>query len=161
MAPKTSAKPQTKPSQKRKTGAGAPKGNKNAVGNKGGRPYKLVSNEKTLETLSGLAKIQCTTKEAGAVFNVDEKTFIEFLQRDEKARSVWEFGKENGKSSLRRAQLKAALEGNTTMMVWMGKQLLGQKDRLDVGGDPDSPIKNEISFKIEFVKSKECMDAGD
>jgi hypothetical protein len=29
---------------------------------------------------------------------------------------------------LRRAQLKSALEGNTSMMIWLGKNILKQSD---------------------------------
>lgn len=39
------------------------------------------------------------------------------------------------------------------MLVWMGKQLLGQKDKIDVGSDPDRPIKAEMTFKVQLVKS--------
>ena len=37
-------------------------------------------------------------------------------------------GREDGKKSLRRAQFHKALNGDTKMMVWLGKQYLGQKD---------------------------------
>jgi hypothetical protein len=37
-------------------------------------------------------------------------------------------GRENLKQSLRRAQLKAALGGNVTMLIWLGKNILGQTD---------------------------------
>ena len=30
---------------------------------------------------------------------------------------------------LRRAQLRLAMEGNVTMLIWLGKQYLGQTDR--------------------------------
>jgi len=32
------------------------------------------------------------------------------------------------KNSLRRAQLKVALDGNVTMLIWLGKQMLGQSE---------------------------------
>ena len=34
-----------------------------------------------------------------------------------------------GDNLLRAAQYKAAMEGNTTMLVWLGKQRLGQSDK--------------------------------
>jgi hypothetical protein len=37
-------------------------------------------------------------------------------------------GREDVKMSLRRAQLQLALNGNPTMLIWLGKQLLGQQD---------------------------------
>lgn len=33
-----------------------------------------------------------------------------------------------GRRNLRAAQMQAALNGNTTMQIWLGKQYLGQKD---------------------------------
>lgn len=33
-----------------------------------------------------------------------------------------------GKRNLRAAQMKSALDGNTTMQIWLGKQYLGQSD---------------------------------
>jgi hypothetical protein len=41
-------------------------------------------------------------------------------------------GKEEGKASLRRTQYLAAQKGNVTMMIWLGKQLLGQKERAEI-----------------------------
>jgi hypothetical protein len=35
------------------------------------------------------------------------------------------------KASLRRIQWKLAEAGNATMCVWLGKQLLGQRDKFD------------------------------
>lgn len=35
------------------------------------------------------------------------------------------------RTSLRRMQWSKAKEGNVTMMIWLGKQVLGQKDRVE------------------------------
>jgi hypothetical protein len=37
-------------------------------------------------------------------------------------------GREDVKIALRRAQLTTALEGNATMQIWLGKNILGQSD---------------------------------
>jgi hypothetical protein len=37
-------------------------------------------------------------------------------------------GREALKQSLRRAQLTVALNGNPTMLIWLGKQYLGQSE---------------------------------
>jgi hypothetical protein len=39
--------------------------------------------------------------------------------------------------SLRRAQFKAAKEGNVTMLIWLGKQRLGQKNEPIQSGGSD------------------------
>ena len=36
------------------------------------------------------------------------------------------------KTSLRRAQFELAMKGNPTMLIWLGKQYLGQKERTEV-----------------------------
>jgi hypothetical protein len=41
-------------------------------------------------------------------------------------------GRENGKAKLRDLQLKAAQSGNVTMLIWLGKQYLGQSDKQDL-----------------------------
>lgn len=41
-------------------------------------------------------------------------------------------GKENMKTSLRTWQLNAARKGNAALLIWLGKQLLGQRDNIDV-----------------------------
>ena len=94
--------------------------------------FKLQPDEKTLHLLEGLGRIQATTKEAAAALDVSEVTFIDFLKREEIARETFENGKANGRISLRRAQVELALEGNATMQVWLGKNLLGQKDKSDI-----------------------------
>ena len=44
-------------------------------------------------------------------------------------------GREKGKTTLRRMQFEAAQKGNITMMIWLGKQLLGQRDTQDLKVD--------------------------
>lgn len=137
---------------------GAPLGNKNGKGGAregAGRPkgtFKLEADAETLTLVEMLGKIQATNKEAGAKLGVTEETFVEFLRRESKAAEAFEFAKEVGKASLRSAQFKAALAGNATMLIWMGKQLLGQRDKLDhevtgKDGGPIQTITTEMSAK--------------
>jgi hypothetical protein len=73
-----------------------------------------------------LARLNCTMLEIASVAqcSVDtlERRFADAIQR----------GREHGKASLRRAQWKAAKGGNAALLIWLGKQLLGQKDALDL-----------------------------
>jgi hypothetical protein len=114
------------------------------------RPYKLQPDDKTLKTLEGLGRIQSTTKEAAAVLDVSEPTFLEFIERHEKARETFERAKENGKASLRRAQMKSALDGNVTAQIWLGKQLLGQRDKqeLEHTGKDGAPLATETTVIV-------------
>jgi len=117
---------------------------------KTGRPIgatKLKISDEIVKQIEGLARIQCTQPEAAAVLGVCVNTFRAFLDAHQKARNAWEHGKETGKASLRRNQFKMA-EHNPTMAIWLGKQCLGQKDQVAVGGDPDNPL---IPSRIEIV----------
>lgn len=71
-----------------------------------------------------LASIMCTQTEIASVLGCSVRT----LQRDEKFKEVFESGIESGKTSLRRAQYKTAMNGNVTMLIWLGKQYLDQKE---------------------------------
>lgn len=43
-------------------------------------------------------------------------------------RNIIEKGREDLKQRLRMAQIKLALSGNATMLIWLGKNMLGQSD---------------------------------
>ena len=83
-----------------------------------GRPLAKVNPE----TVRALARIQCTYPEMAAVLGCAERT----LHR--RFGTIIKNGVEEGKASVRRMQYKAAEAGNTTMLIWLGKQLLGQAD---------------------------------
>lgn len=46
--------------------------------------------------------------------------------------SVITKGRARLRQSLRRAQIKSALSGNASMLIWLGKQYLGQRDTRDL-----------------------------
>ena len=93
-----------------------------------------------LNELERLCEIQVTQPEIAAFFHVSTRTIEKYAQKPE-FREIMERGYKNGLISLKRAQFNKALEGNPTMLIWMGKQLLGQRDNLDTtlsapGGGP-------------------------
>jgi hypothetical protein len=74
------------------------------------------------QEVEDLAAIGCNNKEISAWFGIDDSTLsYNFKQELEKGRA-------NLKQSLRRAQLKLALTGNAVMLIWLGKNILGQTD---------------------------------
>jgi hypothetical protein len=86
----------------------------------------------TIEQLRALGSIQCTQEEAAAVLRVSRATLWRFFVAYPEAVEAFDEGKEEGKASLRRAQFKSALAGNAAMQIWLGKQLLGQRDKHDI-----------------------------
>jgi hypothetical protein len=110
-----------------------------------GKPI-LKPDDKTLGIVEGLAKIQCTQREAAAVLGVHHHTFLALLKRSAEARLRWENGLESGKASLRRNQFKLS-ETNAVMAIWLGKQYLGQREPVRYEEEhPEVPLgKKEIA----------------
>lgn len=86
----------------------------------GGRP-KIQLDYALIEKL---ATIQCTQEEIANIIGVNIST----LKRDDQFCTIHKKGIEQGKSSLRRLQWKSAESGNTSMLIWLGKQYLAQKE---------------------------------
>lgn len=58
-------------------------------------------------------------------------------------------GQATGRSSLRRYQWEAAKKGNTAMLIWLGKQMLDQTDRLDQRTELTAPGVIKIGYADE------------
>jgi hypothetical protein len=91
------------------------------AGKKAGRP-KIILDAVEIEKL---AQMQCSYEEMAAFFSVSADTI-----RDNYS-TIVEKGREHGKMSLRRKQLSVAMGGNVAMLIWLGKQYLGQHDKAD------------------------------
>ena len=105
----------------------AKRGRKN---NRGGRPQSQID----YEILDELCSLQCTGEEAASVLKIDYDTLNAALKRDGHIGFSEYLGKKRGKGkeSLRRCQWKAAMAGNTTMLIFLGKQYLGQSDKQNI-----------------------------
>ena len=108
------------------------------------RTPTLVPDAKTLQTIEGLAKIQCTQAEAAAVLGFARETFNRFISRNLKVREKWENGLLSGKASLRRNQFKLS-ETNASMAIWLGKQYLGQRDPLEPIGKKEQQQRDAVT----------------
>ena len=69
-----------------------------------------------------LAKLWCSWEEMSDFFGVPANT-LKYNFSDIVAK-----GRSETKQGLRRAQLKLALSGNATMLIWLGKNILGQQE---------------------------------
>ena len=108
------------------------------------RPKKVI-NKKQFESLCG---IQCTKEEMCSVLGVTDKTLDKWVKENynEYFSVVFKQKREFGLMSLRRKQMESALNGNTTMQIFLGKNLLKQSD---------SPVLDEIKLKELELKIKE------
>ena len=92
------------------------------------RPRKEID-QKNFENLCGL---QCTKEEICSFFDVTDKTLERWCKRTYKAgfSEVFRQKRGKGKISLRRSQFRLA-EKNANMAIWLGKQYLGQVDKIE------------------------------
>lgn len=88
----------------------------------------LILNEQGMETIEKLASIQCIDEEIASVLGVCVDTLLN-RNNKEKFEEAKQKGQNIGRVSLRRKQFKAAEAGNVTMLIWLGKQYLGQKEQ--------------------------------
>ena len=74
------------------------------------------------EKVEQLARYGCTNTEIAQFYGCDEslirKSYSEFLTK----------GRAEGKTNLRKLQYNVAKKGNVTMLIWLGKQVLGQSE---------------------------------
>ena len=101
-----------------------------------GRPKKEID----YTTVEKLANIQCTQDEIASFLGISTRT----LQRDERFMELFNRGRENGKMSLRRIQWKHA-EKSVPMAIWLGKQYLGQRDKVEYTDDGMKAINENIN----------------
>lgn len=90
-----------------------------------GRPKAPIDEEQ----LSKLAEIYVSLTEAAYVLGVSRKTLWQRMKEEEELRSAWQAGRARTRAAIRRKQIQEALSGNTAMLIWLGKNLLGQTDK--------------------------------
>lgn len=98
-----------------------------------------------------LCQIQCTLAEIAAWFKCSEDT-IERIVKREKSAKFAEYYEQNrgvGKIALRRRQFQAAMAGDRTMLVWLGKQYLEQSDKIEQRIDATAELVHVSDEEIE------------
>jgi hypothetical protein len=128
-----------------------------------GRPRKILS-EEGIKLVSRMASYMCTEEEIAGCLEMS----LDTLHNDDNKelfRSAIEKGKANGKESLRRKQYQVGMKGNSSMLIWLGKQWLGQTDKIEqsVGvsdgrqslKDYMEATKNGLFRKQEAKKNRE------
>jgi hypothetical protein len=88
--------------------------------------------------LTQLAALGLSSAEMAAVLDCSKDT----LER--RYKEVIENGRLRRNASLRRKQYEVATGGNPTMLIWLGKQFLGQKDQVEHSGELDSTVHHVI-----------------
>ena len=94
-----------------------------------GRPKKQID----LEQMKKLLALQCTKLECASFFEVSKPT-LDARLRDAGFEGFQDFAdiyRQSGKISLRRHQWKSVEAGHVGMQIWLGKQWLGQTEKVE------------------------------
>jgi len=94
-----------------------------------------------------MCKIQCTGEEIASVLSMDYDTLQRACKRDHTIKFADYSAQKRmgGKASLRRNQWKSAEGGNSTMLIWLGKQYLGQMDKIPEEESSPQPVEIKVS----------------
>jgi hypothetical protein len=107
----------------------------------GGRPKSEIS----IDTLERAASIGCTTIEIAALLSVAPSTLFLRLSKEPELQEAIDRGRAKGRATLRRYQWHKAGSGSDTMLIWLGKQMLEQRDQVHqtLTGADNGPIQIE------------------
>jgi len=110
-----------------------------------------------LSQIEYLARQHCSFGEIAKLYRCAETTVANRYKDDEEFRAAYDAGRFHTIEVIRRKQIEAASDGNTQMLIWLGKQYLGQSDKQDVSRESRStPINIQINAPAEI---KEIDDA--
>ena len=108
-----------------------------------GRPRREID----YALVARLAGIGCTDAEIAAALQCSAAWFCNRKKTDEPLRDAIDSGRETGRTTLRRLQWQGAASGNVTMLIWLGKQMLGQRDRRE----PDEGAAADRNYTITWI----------
>lgn len=123
---------------------------KHSEKNLGGRPRIKID----WPVAERACTLQCTGEEVAALLNIDYDTLNRRITQDYVdgdgnplfPKGFTDFFKKysaQGRASLRREQFKTALNGNATMQIWLGKQYLGQTEKVE------QQLDNSVTINVK------------
>ena len=107
-------------------------------------PKPTIIDWRQVDTMS---EIHCTGEVQAAILGIDYDTLNRTCKRDHKIGFSDYFKQKSagGRMSLRRKQFSTAIDGNPTMLIWLGKNWLGQTDQPDHQVTAAAPVINIIN----------------
>jgi hypothetical protein len=104
---------------------------KNGIEFKSKRKGKVIISEEEVRMLS---RLHCPLSDIARYFDVPKETLYGHFK------VMIDEEKERTKQKLRAKQLDEAYNGNTTLLIWLGKQMLGQTDQGPKDDDDKLPL---------------------
>lgn len=115
------------------------------------------------DQVRSLARLGCTWDEIASVLAIARGTFSARM-KEKKYRDAYDRGIAEGNTSLRRAQYDAAVGGNATMLIWVGKNRLNQSDRVETKNETtihdDSNAIEKLAGAVNRLSSRSGSGDG-
>lgn len=112
--------PEQPPAKRKRKSRAKPPGERKPTG----RPRTALSPQFFEDELAAGA----TMEEIADLLGIDRSNLYRRTESDPVFRDAFRKGRSRLSSSLRRAQVAQAMTGNPTMLIWLGKTLLGQRE---------------------------------
>ncbi len=116
---------------------------------------KHTFDQKTLDQVAALARCHCPDHEIAAFAGCSEATLKRHLSE------LLSIERAKGAGNIRAMQYKKAMEGDKCMLIWVGKQICGQTEKLHT---TDSTLPKVVTinrlngdktiYETQFVKKK-------
>ena len=115
-----------------------------------GRPPKEFS-EKDIEQIKVLARCHCPDSEIAAFVGCSEMTIRRHFD------TLLKESREAGKANLRAKQYQLAMNGDKALLIWVGKQILGQREpslQIDLNRIPDEQLAEIVRIRVKLLEGK-------
>jgi len=117
-------------------------GNYSAPIKRGGRPKKPLRDVPSIEFITQCAKFGIPQERIAESLGITSET----IRKNADLYDAWKRGHADACIDIHKAQFHAGVrQGNVTMLIWLGKQYLGQAD------------KQEVSVAQEFITPEDRM----
>jgi hypothetical protein len=93
---------------------------------------RLRSHTLDLKRIRAYAEVGCTLEEIAGLLGVAGSWLHSQVDKDFALEEAILTGCSNLRQSLRSAQVRLALSGNPQMLIWLGKQFLGQSEKSEI-----------------------------
>lgn len=112
------------------------------------------------DVIDALCGVRCTMAEIAAQVGCSASTIQKRIREkhDMTFGEYWTAKSSTGMIALRRKQFQIAMNGNVAMLIWLGKQILGQKEQskieAELTGADGGPLGLEITGVRERITSR-------
>jgi hypothetical protein len=112
-----------------------------------GKPQGRPRIQINWEEFDKLARMQCTLLEIADFFECSHDVIQQACKREKGMifKAYYDQKRAGGHRSLRGKQYDLAMDGNVSMLIWLGKQYLDQKEKQDVTS-ADKPFNAPVIY---------------